>query len=155
MSSANGSSCVHGGLQLLAEGAVVAQAGEGVHLGADLDGPVRQRVLQGDRGMGREDAHEVELPRLEAGVLAPALEVEDAEHAVASPQRRQDERRRVRAGTPHAAGLALGQDLGDDAAGVGQAARQEGFGTHAAGQQRAELALAGPGGRRRPGCPRG
>ena len=67
MSSANRPPAMTARQQLLAEGAVVAQPGEGVHLRADLDGAVRQRVLQGDRGMGREEAHEVELPRARSG----------------------------------------------------------------------------------------
>ena len=98
---------------------MVAQPGQGVHLRPDLHGAMGQRVLQGDRRMGREEADEIELPRLEAGAGTEALEMEDAEHAIAPTQRRDDEGRRVGAVAPNAASLARGQDLRDDAAAVG------------------------------------
>ncbi len=120
---------------------MIAQTGQGIHLGPDLDGPVRQGVLERDRGVGSEEAHEVQLAGIEAGRLAATLEVEDAQHALAAPQRRQDDGRRIGSGPPDAARLSRAQHLRDDAARVGQPARQEGVGVDTAGQQRGELPL--------------
>ncbi len=120
---------------------MVAQAGHGVHLRPDLDRPMDEGVLQRDGGVRGEDAHEVELARLEAGVLAAAPDVEDAQHPFATAQRRQDQGRRVGAGASHAPGLAPGEHLGGHAARVGKAAREEGIGTLAAGQQGTEPSL--------------
>ena len=47
--------------ELALEGAVVAQAGQRVEVGPDLDGAVRLGVLQGDRGLAGEQLGQLEL----------------------------------------------------------------------------------------------
>ncbi len=49
--------------QLALECTVVAQAGQGVELGPDLDGPVDLGVLEGDRGLAGEQLGQLELVR--------------------------------------------------------------------------------------------
>ena len=122
---------------------MIAQPGEGVHLRPDLDGAVGQRVLKGDRDVRGEEPHEVELPRLEARLRAETLEMQDAEHALTTPERGDDQGRRIGASTPHAARFAGGENLGDDAATVGQAPAHEDVRADASRQHRTQPAMAG------------
>ncbi len=136
--------CPTAASEVVAEGAVVAQSGQRVGLGPQLHRAMGQRVLQGDGDVCREQPHQVELARLEASLFGHSLEVEDAQHPLLAAERRKDERDRRAArlaGPADTASLARGQHLGDDLAGVGQAAGHEGVRADAPRQQRLQRPL--------------
>jgi hypothetical protein len=79
--------------QLALEAAVVAEAGEGVVLGPDLDLAVRLRVAEGDRRLGREQLRQLELVLREVRLLpAHPTDVQGAEDLALGDERDDDER---------------------------------------------------------------
>ena len=82
--------------QLALEGPVVAQPGQRVEVGPDLDRAVRLGVLEGDRGLPGEQLGQLELVRAEGRLgLAAAADVERADGLAADDERDDDHRLRL------------------------------------------------------------
>ena len=88
---AEGGAIAHGALEVVLEGAVIEEPGQGVGLGADLDRREDLRVLQRDGHLRREQLDQVELLGRERVAHAEPLDGQHTDGAGTSTQGHDDE----------------------------------------------------------------